>query len=217
MLEKIGKRSLKNGSNYIGEVEVLDTDTNKHYYVVTQLGDLLYATFESSYIDSIKNPELPKPNMIEGEPYLFFDFWEDRPGNTIYREFYVEAYNEASAVKSRNTITKKYARMKKPSGELKYEVISKDTMDTFACGPLGTIYEIKVRLLEDNTEIYVSLDTSFEMIYGISKNSIIKAFSDGDMKECDFIEEINGTQKIKKSKYYDLYYLVEQFYDGIIK
>ena len=213
MLKQIGKRSYKNGKNYIGEVEVVDTETNKHYYVVAQYGSLLYATFDSSYIDSIKNPELAKPNKIEGETY-----WWWNKNNTKFFDFYNGAMAEADDVKRRNTITRKYARMQKPGDELKYEIISKDTMDTFACGPLGTIYEIKVRLLDDNTEIYVSLDTSYEKIYNISKNSLIKAASSGKIEEYgEPIEEIMGTQNIKKSKYYALYYLVEQFYDGLNK
>lgn len=212
MLKRIGKKSLKNGNNYIGEVEVLDTDTNKHYYVVAQYGSLLYATFEASYINSIKNPILDKPNMIEGETYRWW-----RKDNTRFFDFYEEAMDEADDVERRNTITRKYARMQKPRDELKYEIISKNTMDTFACGPLGTIYEIKVRLLEDNSEIYVSLDTSYEKIYNISKKSLIKAANNGNIEEYgEPIEEIMGTRNIKKSKYYALYYLVEQFYDGII-
>ncbi|MBO4695412.1 MAG: hypothetical protein J5656_05820 [Clostridia bacterium] len=214
MLKKLNSRSLKNGSNYIGEVEVLDTETNKHYFVVTQYGNLLYATFESSYIDSIKDPSLGEPNKIEGETYWW---WDEK--NTRFFEFYNDSMCEASSVERRNTITRKYARMKKPLGNIKYEIVEKKSAPVMACGPIGDMYEIKFHILDDDSYLYVFADDAVEEIL-LLKSSVYDELENAETSD-DFnppepVERISRFANAKKSKYYDLYLEMEKFRDGVI-
>ena len=211
MLKELSTRTVKVKNNYIAEIKVFNSEENKDYYVVAQFGDLLYATFDGSWID-YKNGQSQEPNKIEGENYWWFN-----ENNTQFFEFYQEAERLASVLESSEAIKRKYARLKKPEQFNKYEIVYKKTLPLFACGPMGDIYEMKVHMIDKDRDLYFSFDSACN-IYRIDILSIIDAFQN-DTFEDQFDEfekhltEFEGFSKAKKSKYYDIFLELEKFVD----
>ena len=210
--QKITTKKVKN--NYISECVVVDTETNETFYVVTQFGDLLYATFTSSWLDYATGKVSEEPQRIEGEDYLFFDLNNDNK-ETKFWEFYVDTFNEASHLEHTQYINRKYANMKKPIGNIKYEIVYKNNKPVFGCGPMGDIYEIKFHILDDDSYLYVYSDDAFGYM-SIHKFSVFELLEkDDDVSLDDDCEEmIEKFSDAKKSKYYDLYLEMEKFKDN---
>lgn len=216
MLKDLGIRTLKKDFNYIAECEVLDTDTNLKYYVVTQFGDLFYKTFDSSYIDYINGINKNVPQVIEGDNYLWFDVNEDRNITRFWKE-YNATYTAAYLLGHRQYIKAKYSHLKKPLGNIKFKILNKRTKPVFGCGPMGDIYEIEFFINDTNEHLFVFSD-DYNGIYSIYKESlfdiIVNEENGGELKEITPIELIKNFSLAKKSIYYDLYLEMEKYKDN---
>jgi len=84
MLKKISEKAKKYQDGYVAETEVYDTITEEKYYVVCRTGDLLYATFDSSYFDYLIENSGIEPKMLEGEKYYWYD---DSKNPSRFKEF----------------------------------------------------------------------------------------------------------------------------------
>lgn len=205
MKRLVKNQTLKIKGNYISESEVFDDENHKTYYVVVRLGNLLYATFDGSYIEYLKGNQI-EPNMIEGNSYLWFDLFEDR-GETPFREFYYDCLGEASLLEKKEFVKRKYSHLKKPLGNIKYEVVYRKKKTTYGCGPMGEAYEIKFHILDDDTFLYIyANDWCFYCLTN-------KPSEEDDPNSV--IEYFEGFEHAKKSKYYDLYLEMEKYIDGI--
>lgn len=203
-------KTIKLKNNYISEAKVIN-DNGDIVYVVTVLGNLLYATFNASYIDYVKGISDKKPNKIEGDEYLWFDCNQDRK-ETIYWNYYNETFIEASKKQHCDYINHKYSHLKKPLGKFKYEIIYKKTKPIFACGPVGDVYEIAFKL-KNGPILYVFADDSCDM-YSLYKDSVIDKIETRNDDYDEPIEEFEGFSKAKKSDYYDLYLEIEKYKDN---
>lgn len=215
MLQKLKITTKKIKSNYISECKVVDVDTNKIFYVVAQLGDLLYATFTSSWLDYVIGKVSEKPQMIEGEDYYFFDGPDENGKPNRFAEFYNEVLAEASLLEHTHYINRKYANMKKPIGNIKYAVVYKNSKPVFSCGPMGEIYEIKFHILDDDSYLYVYSDDEFGYmsIHTFSVFELLEKNEEASIDD-DCVEMIEKFSDAKKSKYYDLYLEMEKFKDN---
>ena len=215
MIKEIKIKTIKHGYNYISECEVLDTDTNETYYVVTQFGNLFYKTFKNSYMDYVLGKTKVEPIQIEGDDYMWTDFSYDC-GVTRFCKQYKKTFEEASKLEHRDYINHKYAHLKKPLGNIKFKILNKRRKCVYGCGPMGEIYEIEFLILDDNSNLYVYSDDSFGA-FSITDYSVydsLESEEDGNEFEyIDSIEEISDFSKAKKSKYYDLYLEMEKYKD----
>lgn len=193
-----------NGS-YISESQVYDEVNKKTYYVVVRLGNLLYATFDKSYIDYLKN-KASKPKKIEGDDYLWFDSFSDK-GETPFWSYYLTCLEKANSLENKTTINRKYSHLKKPLGNMKYEIISKKTVSEIACGPVGNSYQIKFHILDDDSYLYACANDS--CFYSLCVGN---AASD---EPGDTIESFENFKNAKKSEYYDLFLEMEKYIDGV--
>ena len=114
-------------------------------------------------------------------------------------------------------LKRKYARIKKPKGNIRYEIIYKKNKPVYGCGPMGDVYEIKFHILDDDSYLYAHAnDWCMYSLYDTSPFEFLfpedNTFEDKDFPEP--IEEFEGFSKAKKSKYYDLYLELEKFIDG---
>ena len=205
-------KTVKINSDYISEIKLTD-DLGNNYFVVTELGDLLYATFDNSYIDYKKGITSVSPNKIEGENYLWFDIHENR-NQTIFWEYYLETLSEATSKMNNEYRRHKYSHLKKPLNNINYKIIRKRDKDVFACGPVGTVYEIEF-LIDNKETLFLYADDVIGRNYMIAKCSIFD-FDESKYDINDYIVEmISDFSKAKKSMYYDLYLEMEKFIDGI--
>lgn len=106
---------------------------------------------------------------------------------------------------------RKHAHLKKPLGNIKYEVVEKTSKPTSGCGFMGDVYEIKIHNLEDDTYLYVNADDW--CYYSLSRNSIFEVEYGCDL---DIIESFEGFENTKMSQYYDFFLEMERFIDGIV-
>ncbi len=197
MLIEKNIKVIKNGLNYISECEVVDSETNKNYYVVSQMPKTMYATFDSSYMDYILYTK-KMPQMIEGEDYMFFDF-EGRLNNTKFWNFYKKTYYKALEAKENEKINKKYSKIKKPKNINDYRIINKEKTLSY----VGYSYEIVVNFYDHIYIIYKDDFSNYKIFeYQLNKKILL--------------EEIVGYKKIKKSKFYPYYLLVEMYNDNYL-
>ena len=209
MLKEIKKQTAVAKGELVAEIEVLDTDDNKSYFVVSKITDtVLYSTFDGSYIDYL-NGLRDKPNVVED------DFLE----NTKFGKYYNEALNIVPQPQGISSgLKRKYSHLKKPLGNVKYEIVEKKSAPRFACGPMGNAYELKFHLLDDGKYLYIYSSDAYDF-YALSDFSYFeleeKMIGGEDPVIPDPIESFEGFYKAKKSKYYDLYLEMERFRDGL--
>lgn len=213
MLKEINKQTIKNNGDYVAEIELLDTDDNKSYYVVAQIGNnLLYATFDGSYVGYLNNTN-EKPSMLEGDKVWWF-----YEANTRFCTYYDQAYVMAVELESSESIKRRHAHLKKPLGNIKYEIVYRNNEPRFACGPMGDVYEIKFHILDNDIYLYMYSTDACDF-YALSDFSYFeleeKMIGGEDPVIPDPIESFEGFYKAKKSKYYDLYLEMERFRDGL--
>ena len=197
-MKLISNTTIRLKGNHISESKVLGDD-NKYYYVVVRFGNLLYATFDASLIKHMRGRS-PKPNMIEGNSYLWFDINEDRH-ETRFWQYYVDCYNLNYKKEKESYIKRKYSRLKKPIGHIRYENISKEITPVFSCGPTGWDYCIKFHILDDDSYLYLFANDLRFYILCPPNEKVIESFE--------------GFERAKKSKYYDLFWEMEKFIDGV--
>ena len=210
MTKLINNKTLTIRGGYISESEVLDEDTNKTYYVVVRLGDLLYATFDGSLIAYLQG-KANEPNKIEGETHLWYNTFEDRD-ETPFWKYYEDCYAKANDLKFKQEVVRKHAHLKKPLGNIKYETVYRKSKSVYSCGPMGEAYEIKFHILDDDTYLYVNANDWG--CYMLTTYSYLDAKDDQDLNE-GLIDVFEGFEKAKKSKYYDLFLEMERYIDGI--
>lgn len=216
MIKEIKIRTIKNNYNYISECEVLDTDTNDTFYVVTQLGNLFYNTYKSSYIDYVKGITKEKPIKVEGNDYMWANFDCDC-GETKFWEQYGKTLEEASKLEHRYYINHKYPHLKKPLGNIKYKILNKKSNSVFGCGPIGDAYEIEFLILDDNSKLYVYSDDAIGA-FSLTDYSVVDAtLAEQEGREAVYgrdIEQLSNFKEAKYSKYYDLYLEMEKLKDN---
>ena len=210
MIKKLGIRSCKHKWEYIAECEVLDTETNEKFYVVVQRENLFYKTFRSSYIDYFTGLTKIEPEEVEGANSLWFYFEKD----TRFYHQYFEALGEASKLETQDYNKRKYARIKKPLGNIKYKILNKRARPVLGCngGYVGDDYEIEFLILPKNKHLFVYAD---DLTGGfiLADYSIYDVPLDESIDEKTFIEILSNFSKAKKSQYYDLYLEMEKFKD----
>ena len=200
-MKKIDERVLRVDDNYVAEIVV--EDEGKKYYVVCQLGDLMYKTFDGSYIDFLSG-KAPMPNEIEGDDYLWFD-----DNSTKFAAFYSEALERASKYQDESERAEKYSNAKVPSGTLKFDILDKQRE---SCGFVfeNEACELKVRL-QDGSVLFVYFDDINGDYYAISKETMFQSENPGEP-----IEVFYAFEDTAESKYYDLYYALERYKDELI-
>ncbi len=197
MLKELDIRTVKIGTNYISECKVLDLNTQKIYYVVSRMPKVMYAAFESSYIESLKN-KIKIPRKIEGENYMFFDF-EGRLNNTNFFIQYKKTYDNVLEAMRNDRITKKYSKIKKPKNINDYKIVNKEKKLSY----VGFSYKM---IIDFNNHVYMIYKDDF------SNYKIFEYI----LNQKILIEELNSFKKIKKSKFYPYYLLIEMYNDNYL-
>ena len=157
-MKKLNERVIEKDGNYIAEVVVLDETTGEKYFVTCRVGNLFYRTFRSSYIDYVLNGG-DRPEEVEGNDYLWFNY-ESGEGpaesESLFREYYLEALSLAGEMEKNDYVNEKYSELEKPHGDIKFEIISKDS-EEIGCGPcfMGCVYEIEFYLPESGKTLYL--------------------------------------------------------------
>ena len=212
---KVSEKVIEKNGNFIAEITVRDEKTGKCYYVVCQLGDLFYKTFESSYIDYVSG-KAAEPKMVEGDDYLWW-YVADTEEKSAFYDYYEETLALASDMEKSKYIKRKYSRLKKPDGNIKFEIVDKCSETVFACGPIGEVCQIKFYLSEEDRNLYVFYSDVEGELFILSEHDIKSEIDNDEFDEKNVIERFVGFSKAKKSRYYDLYYAMMQYVDGIIE
>ena len=199
MLNELNITTIKFRDKFISECCVLDTITQKKYYVVSQIGKTLYATFDNSYIGYLKHKN-KKPQKLEGENFMFFDL-NNRFINTRFNKQYKLTYEASIFEKRKHYLNRKYSHIKKPTCNLNYVIIEKKSVSN----NVEKLYEMEVFLY---TKKYYIFSNSYS-IYKISRTE----FNLCD-KDSDIIESLDSFDKCKKSKFYSLYLEMEKYKDN---
>ena len=198
----------KVGKNYIAEYTVLEEEGRQFYYVVVQIGNLLYATFESSYLDYITGKVNKKPTRIEGADFLWFDIIEDR-GDTRFWKYYRAAFEKANNLMRNDYIQRKYSHLKKPLGNIKYHIVDQKSVPLLD----AAVYEMIFSITDTGETLLVQCDPQGRL----SLSKVPLGFKPFDELPQDsvLVEEISSFSKAKYSDYYDLYLEMEKFRDSI--
>lgn len=197
MLKELNIRTIKFGLNYISECQVLDCETKKIYYVVSCMPKVMYATYESSYIDHLKN-KTKSIRKIEGDDYMFFDF-EGKLNNTKFYLQYKKTYDNVINAIQNEKINKKYSKIKKPRNIYDYKIIEKEKNLSY----LGFSYKMIVDFKGHIYMIYKDDFSNYKIFEYLLNQKIL-------------LEELNGFKKTKKSKFYPYYLLIEMYNDNYL-
>ena len=102
--------------------------------------------------------------------------------------------------------------------KINFEIADQRFMAISACGPIGYMYEIKFHMLNDDTYIYAFGDDIVSQLT-LAKSSIydeiINSTKEGrELNNPEEIESVEDIKKAKKSKYYDLYVVLQKYKDS---
>lgn len=198
MLKFINNKTEFIKGNYVSETKVFDDENNKSFFVVVQLGDLLYATYEKSYYLSYKSNK-PLPPRIEGDKYLWFDLHEDRD-ETKFWFFYRDCLERAMELECQMSV--KECDLPIPKDDhYTFEMVEARNKVVFSCGLMGGCYEIEYCLIGDDFHLFAYTDDLG--VCCLCKSSIIN-------------NDINKDKPLKVVKYFKDLETAKKSYFGIL-
>ena len=215
-MKKINQEVIYKDEKIIAEITVYDEEIDETFYVVCQLGELFYNTYKSSYIDYVSNGGEP-PVMLEGDTYMWYCAYDDRfeEPPTRFFDYYEEALSLANRMEKKVFVNEKYKSIRKPRKKLNPEVIGKVTFGEDVgpcCG--GTCWNLLCRIPKDGKILLVST-TDLCDYYMICEQEHLPTAQDEPLAPP--FEEYEEFEETSNSQYYELFYLLERYRDGLLK